>query len=33
MKMNLLNVRVKGIQKVTADVFNCMVGYLFRYVL
>ena len=33
MKMNLLNVRVKGIQKVTAHVFSCMVGYLFKYVL
>ena len=33
MKMNLLNVRVKGIQKVTAHVFSCMLGYLFKYAL
>lgn len=33
MKMNLLNVRVKGIRKVTAHVFSCMLGYLFKYAL
>lgn len=33
MKLSLLNVRVKGIQKITAHVFSCMFGYLFRYVL
>lgn len=33
MKMNLLNVRVKDIQKVTAHVFSCILGYLFKYIL
>ena len=33
MKMNLLNVRVKNIQKVTAHVFSCILGYLFKYIL
>ncbi len=33
MKLNLLNVRVNGLQKVTAHVFGCMLGYLFKYIL
>jgi len=33
MKLNLLNVRVKGIQKVTAHVNSCMLGYLVKYIL
>jgi len=33
MKLNLLDVRVKGLQKATAHVFSCMLGYLFKYVL
>lgn len=33
MKLNLLNVRVKGIQKVTAHVFGCMLGYLLKYII
>jgi hypothetical protein len=33
MKMNLLNVRVNGLQKVTAHVFGCMLGYLIKYIL
>ena len=33
MKLNLLNVRVKGLQKVTAHVFGCLFGYLLKYIL
>ena len=33
MKLNLLDVRVNGLQKATAHVFSCMLGYLFRYIL
>lgn len=33
MKLNLLDVRVKGLQKVTAHVFSCMFGYLLNYIL
>ena len=33
MKLNLLNVRVKGLQKVTAHVNSCMFGYLMKYIL
>ena len=33
MKLNLLNVRVRGLQKVTAHVFGCLFGYLLKYVL
>lgn len=33
MKLNLLNVRVKGIQKVTAHANSCVLGYLIKYVI
>jgi len=33
MKLNLLNVRVKGLQKVTAHVNSCIFGYLLKYIL
>ena len=33
MKLNLLNVRVKGLQKVTAHVNSCIFGYLMKYIL
>ena len=33
MKLNLLNVRVKGLQKVTAHVNSCMFGYIMKYIL
>ncbi len=33
MKMNLLSVRVNGIRRVTAHVFSCMLGYIFKYAL
>lgn len=33
MKLNLLNVRVNGLQKVTAHVFGCILGYLLGYIL
>ncbi|MGH2639011.1 MAG: transposase, partial [Rhabdochlamydiaceae bacterium] len=33
MKLNLLNVRVKGIQKVTAHANSCIFGYLLKYIL
>jgi hypothetical protein len=33
MKLNLLNVRFNGLQKVTAHVFGCMLGYLIKYIL
>jgi transposase len=33
MKLNLLNVRVKGLQKVTAHVNSCIFGYIMKYIL
>ena len=33
MKMGLLNVRVKGLQRVTAHVFSSILGYLFKYII
>jgi hypothetical protein len=33
MKLNLLNVRVKGLQRVTAHVNSCIFGYLLKYIL
>ncbi len=33
MKLNLLNVRVKGLQKVTAHANSCIFGYLMKYIL
>ena len=33
MKLNLLNVRVNGLQKVTAHVNSCIFGYLLKYIL
>ena len=33
MKLSLLDVRVKGLQKVTAHANSCMLGYLLKYVL
>ncbi len=33
MKLNLLDVRVKGLQKVTAHVFSCIFGYLLKYII
>ena len=33
MRLNLLNVRVKGLQKVTAHVNSCIFGYLVKYIL
>lgn len=33
MKLSLLNVRVKGIQKVTAHANSCIFGYLLKYIL
>lgn len=33
MKLNLLNVRVKGLQKVTAHANSCMFAYLLKYIL
>jgi transposase len=33
MKLNLLNVKVKGLQKVTAHVNSCMFGYIMKYIL
>ncbi len=33
MKLNLLNVRVNGLQKVTAHTFGCIFGYLLKYIL
>jgi hypothetical protein len=33
MKLNLLDVRVRGIQKVTAHANSCILGYLIKYVI
>ncbi|MGI0141353.1 MAG: transposase, partial [Candidatus Micrarchaeales archaeon] len=33
MKLNLLNVRFKGLQRVTAHVFSSILGYLLKYIL
>ena len=33
MKLNLLNVRVKGIQKVTTHIFSSMLGYFLKYIV
>ncbi|MGH2639377.1 MAG: transposase, partial [Rhabdochlamydiaceae bacterium] len=33
MKLDLLHVRVKGLQRVTAHVFGCIFGYLMKYIL
>jgi len=33
MKLNLLNVRVKGLQRVTVHVNGCIFGYLLKYIL
>ena len=33
MKLSLLNVRVKGLQKVTAHANSCIFGYLLKYIL
>ena len=33
MKLNLLNVRVKGLQRVTAHVNSCIFGYIMKYIL
>jgi len=33
MKLNLLNVRVKGLQRVTVHANSCILGYLLKYIL
>ena len=33
MKLNLLNVRIKGIQKVTTHIFSSILGYLLKYIV
>ncbi|MGC8652188.1 MAG: transposase [Candidatus Micrarchaeia archaeon] len=33
MKLNLLDVRVKGLQRVTSHVYSCILGYLLKYII
>lgn len=33
MKLNLLDVRVKGLQRVTVHISGCILGYLLKHIL